>query len=103
MQVSARHPHIPNRVLELKFCWELPPQTPDPNINSLASLLDEVDFDSGELKNLLLAYATIKKKDAEKSIKAEEKERNEEKTTFYIDKEYIYPDRVFSFLAVCPF
>ena len=64
----------------------MPPQTPDPNINSLASLLDEVDFDSGELKNLLLAYATIKKKDAEKSIKAEEKEKNEEKRLFILIK-----------------
>jgi integrase len=71
----------------------LTPQTPDTNINSLASLLDEVEFDSGELKNLLLAYATIKKKDAEKSIREEEKEKKEQQTTFYIDKEYIYPDR----------
>ena len=52
-----------------------------------------MQLDGDELKNLLLAYATIKKQDKEKEKKEVDKREADKKTTFYVDKEYVYPDR----------
>lgn len=62
------------------------------NINALASLLDAKGLDASDFIDVINALANIKKRDAEKEEKEEQKGQ-EPKTKFIKDKEFVYETR----------
>jgi hypothetical protein len=69
----------------------LPPD-PQANINALSALLQGKGLDAGDFIDVINALANIKKRDAEKQEKEEQKEV-EKKNKIFVDKEFIIPTR----------
>lgn len=75
----------------------LTPPEEQSNINALSSLLDAKGLDASDFIDVINALSNIKKRDAEKEIKDQEKETVKEKKIF-VDKEYVYETRTDVFI-----
>lgn len=69
----------------------LPPD-PEANINALSALLQGKGLDAGDFIDVINALANIKRRDAEKEEKGEQKEA-EKQNKIFVDKEFIIPTR----------
>jgi len=67
------------------------------NIAALASLLDAKGLDAGDFIDVINALATIKKRDADRDAKEEQKSKAKEKKIF-VDKEFVYETRTDVFI-----
>ena len=70
----------------------LTPPEEQSNINALPSLLDAKGLDASDFIDVINALSNIKKRDAEKEAKEQEKETIKEKKIF-VDKEYVHETR----------
>ena len=71
---------------------KLNPPQPDPNINSLDTLLQSRGLDAGDLITAIEAIARIKQRDAIKREK-EEHDRKKQQRKIFVDKEFVYETR----------
>ena len=70
----------------------MPPHEEKSNINALASLLEDKGLDAGDFIDVINALGNIKKRDAEKQGKEEQKAA-EKRNKIFVDKEFIIPTR----------
>ena len=75
----------------------LTPPEEQSNINALSSLLNAKGLDASDFIDVINALSNIKKRDAEKEVKDQEKETVKEKKIF-VDKEYVYETRTDIFI-----